>query len=201
MLNTTTIQGFKSAAKNLRKILTEYDSKISHTSSLETLSKILGVKNYNIIKNELVENDNTLNKLSKSIKEMQEMIKISDDKLSLLSQKVYGIEYTIQDLNDEYREMRDENNFYLCFSIENKTVSNCTIKVEKKWSGNVKNIRKDKGFYWVNATISGVYKDGVLVEYKSIRVPISNKEKLNSQKEYDNLKSQNNEKTRHIVYK
>jgi len=76
-----------------------------------------------------------------------------------------------------------------------------TIKKENKWSGNVKNIRKDKGFYWVNATISGVYKDGILVEYKSIRVPLSNEEKLKTQKEYDNLKLTNNEKTRYIVYK
>ena len=76
-----------------------------------------------------------------------------------------------------------------------------TILKEMKWNGNVKNIRKDKGFYWVNATISGVYKDGELVEYKSIRVPISNEEKMSSQKEYDALKIKNNEKQRHIVYK
>ena len=76
-----------------------------------------------------------------------------------------------------------------------------TIKKEKKWNGNVKNIRKDNGYYWVNATISGVYKDGKLVEYKSIRVPISEGEKLKSQKEYDKLKVDNNEKQRHIVYK
>ena len=76
-----------------------------------------------------------------------------------------------------------------------------TIKSGKKWNGNVKNIRKDKGFYWVNATISGVYKDGELVEYKSIRVPIAEDEKLKCQKQYDKLKAQNNEKQRHIVYK
>jgi len=76
-----------------------------------------------------------------------------------------------------------------------------TIKKEKKWNGNVKNLRKDKGYYWVNASISGVYKDGILVEYKSIRVPLTNEEKLRSQKEYDMIKKQNNEKTRHIVYK
>jgi len=76
-----------------------------------------------------------------------------------------------------------------------------TIKKEKKWNGNVKNLRKDKGYYWVNASISGVYKDGVLVEYKSIRVPLTNEGKLRSQKEYDMIKKQNNEKTRHIVYK
>ncbi|MEA3513134.1 MAG: PAS domain-containing protein [Campylobacterota bacterium] len=75
------------------------------------------------------------------------------------------------------------------------------IKDDKKWNGNVKNIRKDKGYYWVNATISGVYKDDILVEYKSVRVPISNEEKLKSQKEYDQLKIKNNEKQRHIVYK
>jgi len=76
-----------------------------------------------------------------------------------------------------------------------------TIKDEKKWNGNVKNIRKNKGFYWVNATISGVYKDGKLVEYKSIRVPISEEEKLKSQKEYDKLKANSGEKQRHIIYK
>ena len=76
-----------------------------------------------------------------------------------------------------------------------------TIKDEKKWNGNVKNIRKDKGFYWVNATISGVYKDGKLVEYKSIRVPLSEDEKLKSQKEYDKLKANSGEKQRHIIYK
>ena len=76
-----------------------------------------------------------------------------------------------------------------------------TIKAKKQWNGNVKNLRKDNGFYWLNATISGVYKDGVLVEYKSIRVPLTYEEKLKTQKEYDLLKKQNNEKTRHIVYK
>jgi len=76
-----------------------------------------------------------------------------------------------------------------------------TIKEKKQWNGNVKNLRKDNGFYWVNATISGVYKDGILVEYKSIRVPLSYQDKLETQKEYDLLKKQNNEKIRHIIYK
>ena len=76
-----------------------------------------------------------------------------------------------------------------------------TIQNEQQWNGNVKNMRKDGGYYWVNATISGVYKDDILVEYKSIRVPLTYEEKLESQKEYDLIKKQNNEKTRHIVYK
>jgi len=76
-----------------------------------------------------------------------------------------------------------------------------TIQNEQKWTGIVKNLRKDGGFYWVHATISGVYKNDILVEYKSVRVPVSTSEKLQTQKEYDLLKKQNNEKTRHIVYK
>jgi len=76
-----------------------------------------------------------------------------------------------------------------------------TIIEKKQWTGNIKNLRKDCGFYWVKATISGVYKDGILIEYKSIRVPLSLEEKINSQRKYDLMKKQNNEKTRHIVYK
>jgi len=76
-----------------------------------------------------------------------------------------------------------------------------TIKKENKWVGNVKNLRKEGGYYWVKATVSGVYKDGNLVEYKSIRVPISSEEKLQTLKKYDELKKQTNDKQRHIVYK
>jgi aerotaxis receptor len=76
-----------------------------------------------------------------------------------------------------------------------------TIKEEKKWIGNVKNLRKDGGYYWVKATVSGVYKDGTLVEYKSIRVPIEDEEKLKTLKKYDELKIQSNDKQRHIIYK
>jgi len=76
-----------------------------------------------------------------------------------------------------------------------------TIKEKKQWNGNVKNLRKDGGFYWVNATVSGVYKDDILIAYKSIRVPIGTEEKIVTQKRYDFLKKENKEKTRHIVYK
>ena len=76
-----------------------------------------------------------------------------------------------------------------------------TIKEKKQWNGNVKNLRKDGGYYWVNATISGVYKDNILIEYKSVRIPLSYDKKLQTQKEYDLLKKKNNEKSRHIVYK
>lgn len=59
------------------------------------------------------------------------------------------------------------------------------LKSGKIWRGYVKNLRKDRGYYWVYAEVSGVYKDGVLVEYKSIRTPIENALKKFYQDKYD----------------
>ena len=75
-----------------------------------------------------------------------------------------------------------------------------TIKNKKQWRGIVKNLRKDKGFYWVNAIVSGVYKDGVLVEYKSLRTPITYEEKLKYQILYDKMRQENGEKVRKVIY-
>ena len=75
-----------------------------------------------------------------------------------------------------------------------------SLKKHGKWQGYVKNLRKDKGFYWVHATVSGVYKDGKLTEYKSIRIPISYKEKLEYQKLYDGIRNIDNDNIRKIVY-
>ena len=74
------------------------------------------------------------------------------------------------------------------------------LKSKGSWSGIVKNLRKDEGFYWVFAEISGVFKDGKLVEYKSVRTPISFDEKLKYQLLYDELKKQNNEPIRKVSY-
>lgn len=74
------------------------------------------------------------------------------------------------------------------------------LKSKGYWSGIVKNLRKDEGFYWVFAEISGVFKDGKLVEYKSVRTPISFDEKLKYQLLYDELKKQNNEPIRKVIY-
>ena len=71
---------------------------------------------------------------------------------------------------------------------------------EGKWEGIVKNLRKDKGYYWVYANISGVFKDDVLVEYKSIRTPISFEEKLKAQKSYDEIRNREGENIRKVVY-
>ncbi len=75
-----------------------------------------------------------------------------------------------------------------------------TIKAEKQWTGVVKNLRKDRGFYWVKAIVSGVYKDGNLVEYKSLRTPITYDEKLKYQRLYDEIRRENGERTRKVIY-
>ncbi|MDX1807951.1 MAG: PAS domain-containing protein [Sulfurospirillaceae bacterium] len=63
-----------------------------------------------------------------------------------------------------------------------------SIKRKQNWSGYVKNLRKDGGYYWVFAEISGVYKNGKLVEYKSMRSPVKDEMKVYMQKEYDELR-------------
>ncbi len=75
-----------------------------------------------------------------------------------------------------------------------------TIQEKKQWIGVVKNLRKDKGFYWVEAIVSGVYKDGELVEYKSLRTPISYATKLKYQRLYDKMRAKNNERIRKVIY-
>ena len=75
-----------------------------------------------------------------------------------------------------------------------------TIQNKKQWNGVVKNLRKDRGFYWVKAIVSGVYKEGQLVEYKSLRTPISYEEKLEAQKLYDKIRADNGEKVRKVIY-
>jgi aerotaxis receptor len=75
-----------------------------------------------------------------------------------------------------------------------------TLKAGKQWIGIVKNMRKDKGFYWVEAIVSGVYKNGELVEYKSLRTPISYETKLKYQRLYDKMRAESGEKIRKVIY-
>ena len=75
-----------------------------------------------------------------------------------------------------------------------------SLETKGSWSGIVKNLRKDEGFYWVYAEISEVIKDGNLVEYKSIRTPISFEDKIKYQLLYDEIKKMNNETTRKVIY-
>jgi len=51
-----------------------------------------------------------------------------------------------------------------------------TIKNNKTWNGEIKNISKDKNFYWVNASISPIFNDlGDKVGYTAIRQDITDK--------------------------
>lgn len=75
-----------------------------------------------------------------------------------------------------------------------------SIKKNGKWSGVIKNLRKDKGFYWVYAEVSSVLKDGKLVEYKSIRTPISFEDKKKYQNKYDYMQNTKGEYKRKVIY-
>lgn len=44
-----------------------------------------------------------------------------------------------------------------------------TVTNGKRWTGYVKNLRKDGGFYWVFATIVPSYRNGQVVGYTSVR--------------------------------
>jgi len=75
-----------------------------------------------------------------------------------------------------------------------------TLESKKQWIGVVKNMRKDKGFYWVEAIISGVYKNGELIEYKSLRTPISYSNKLENQRLYDRMRVESGGLKRTVKY-
>ena len=75
-----------------------------------------------------------------------------------------------------------------------------TIEAGNTWEGYVKNMRKDRGYYWVHAVISGVYKDGRLVEYKSIRSPISREKRIEMQRVYDEMRLKEGDGVRAVTY-
>jgi len=75
-----------------------------------------------------------------------------------------------------------------------------TLQREEIWRGCVKNMRKDGGYYWVYAEVSGVYKEGKLVEYKSMRSPMKASLKHEMQHAYDTLKCDEEGVRRAVVY-
>ncbi|WP_318526680.1 PAS domain-containing protein [Sulfurospirillum oryzae] len=75
-----------------------------------------------------------------------------------------------------------------------------TLGRGEMWKGYVKNLRKDGGYYWVYAEVSGVYKDGVLVEYKSLRAPMDEETKIKMQREYDECKKDEENTSRAVIY-
>ncbi len=75
-----------------------------------------------------------------------------------------------------------------------------TIKAGDIWSGYVKNMRKDRGYYWVYAEVSGVYKDGKLVEYKSMRSWVPKEKRIQMQNFYDKIRLEDKENVRAVCY-
>lgn len=75
-----------------------------------------------------------------------------------------------------------------------------TISSQKSWKGIVKNRRKDGGYYWVAAEVSGVYKDGELIEYKSIRHPVSDVLRAQTQEKYDRMRLEEEHTARAVHY-
>ncbi len=75
-----------------------------------------------------------------------------------------------------------------------------TLERRECWQGIVKNRRKDNGYYWVHADVSGVYKDGKLIEYKSLRAPVDTKTKIKMQNYYDALRKREEKSSRVVLY-
>ncbi len=75
-----------------------------------------------------------------------------------------------------------------------------TLERRESWQGIVKNRRKDNGYYWVHADVSGVYKDGKLTEYKSLRAPVDTKTKIKMQNYYDVLRKREEKSSRVVLY-
>ncbi len=75
-----------------------------------------------------------------------------------------------------------------------------TLKEGGTWRGFIKNLRKDKGYYWVEAEISGVFKEGKLVEYKSLRSPVSREKKIQMQDFYDKKRVEEGGEERVVLY-
>jgi len=75
-----------------------------------------------------------------------------------------------------------------------------TIQAGKTWSGYVKNLRKDRGYYWVYAEISQVIKEGKVVEYKSLREPVPREKRIEMQRLYDRLRAEEEGTSRVVLY-
>ncbi len=75
-----------------------------------------------------------------------------------------------------------------------------TIKQGKKWEGYIKNLRKDKGYYWVKTEISGIYKNGKLVGYKSMRYSMPDELKRKMQNLYDRKREEEEGSLRLVIY-
>lgn len=75
-----------------------------------------------------------------------------------------------------------------------------TIQAGKTWEGYVKNLRKDRGYYWVYAQVSPVLKEGKVVEYKSLREPVPREKRIEMQRLYDKIRAEEEGTSRVVMY-
>jgi len=59
-----------------------------------------------------------------------------------------------------------------------------TILAGKEWSGIVKNLRKDGGYYWVKATVVPLSENGKIIGFKSSRVYVPPLKRQEMEKKY-----------------
>ena len=50
-----------------------------------------------------------------------------------------------------------------------------TIQADKTWTGEIKNLKKDRNYYWVKAVISPVFENEIKIGYTAIRQDITDK--------------------------
>jgi PAS domain S-box-containing protein len=60
-----------------------------------------------------------------------------------------------------------------------------TISQNKSWSGEIKNLKKDGGFYWVNVLISPLFEKGKKIGYTAIRHDITLAKEYETKLEYE----------------
>lgn len=75
-----------------------------------------------------------------------------------------------------------------------------TLHAGKAWEGYVKNMRRDRGYYWVYARVSGVYREGSLVEYKSLRSFVPRRKREEMQALYDRMRREEGDTVRIVSY-
>lgn len=65
-----------------------------------------------------------------------------------------------------------------------------TVQSGEEWHGIVKNLRKDGGYYWVDATVTPSFLNGEIVGYMSVRRKPTQQQVADATKLYSEMRSQ-----------
>ncbi|PID62874.1 MAG: aerotaxis receptor Aer [Gammaproteobacteria bacterium] len=63
-----------------------------------------------------------------------------------------------------------------------------SLTSEGRWSGYVKNLRKNGGYYWVHAVVQSLERDGKVIGYQSARKRIDEEQKRHYEAEYARMR-------------